>query len=118
MAVPDPSPQEAFARMAEVNPALNLLAEVVDLDLDAAKLVPVTPAPVKHGRRVVVALKGKGRYASAKVAGADGAMRLAFDATSTAQALVMGEMEALKLLDAWRSVALKGAEDCIIYTAH
>lgn len=107
--------REAFARMAEVNPALDLLAEVLDLDLDAARLVPVTPAPVKHGRRVVVALKGKGRYASAKVAGADGTIRLAFEATSSGQALVMGEMEALKLLDAWRSMDLRGPEDCIIY---
>ncbi len=105
VAVPDPSPQGVFARMAGL----------VGLDLDVARLAPVAPAPAKHGRQVVVALKGRGRYASAKITDAGGMVRLAFEATSAAQALVMMEMEALKLLDAWRSADLRGPEDCVLF---
>lgn len=75
----------------------------------AALLPPPSIQAPRTGRAVLIRSK-RGRYASGLMP--SGAF--AFDATTSASALVLTEMEALRALDAWRDVDLSGPDACAL----
>ena len=75
----------------------------------AALLPPPRIQAPRTGRAVLIRSK-RGRYASGLMPSGT----FAFDATTTATALVLTEMEALRALDAWRDVDLSGPDACAL----
>lgn len=76
----------------------------------APALVPPPRAQAPRTGRAVLIRSKRGRYASGLMP--SGA--LAFDATTSATALVLTEREALVALDAWRDVDLSGPNACAL----
>lgn len=64
-------------------------------------------------RRVIV--RNGRAYASEIIRMEGGALAFRFDATTSALALVLSEMEALHVLDSWRGADLNGPSRCILF---
>jgi hypothetical protein len=70
--------------------------------------------PAEVSRRRVIVRNGR-TYATAITRTVNGAPAFTFDTTSAAEALVLSEMEALKVLDKWRDTDMDGPRRCILF---